>query len=110
MPKHPETIAVCKYTVKPGKEAEFEKLLARHYPTMSKLGLTAKQPHQLFRGNDHRSKRTVYVELFPWKDEEAPGRAHRMPEVMAIWEPMGALCEAMEFPNVAPFEPDASAR
>ena len=27
---------------------------------------------------------------------------------MAIWEPMGALCEAMEFPNVAPFEPDAA--
>jgi hypothetical protein len=23
-----------------------------------------------------------------------------MPEVMAVWEPMGAICESMEFPAV----------
>jgi hypothetical protein len=108
MPKTPETIAICKYTVKPGKEAAFAKLVSRHYPTMSKLGLTAEQPRALYRGTDHKSGKTVFIEIFPWKDEGCPGRAHRMPEVMAIWEPMGALCEAMEFPNVAPFEPDAA--
>ena len=105
MPKQPETIAVCKFTVKKGKETEFAKLVARHYPAMSKLGLTAKEPHRIFKGTDHKSGRTVFIELFPWKDEQAPEQAHRMPEVMAIWEPMGALCDAMEFPNVAPFDP-----
>ena len=37
-------------------------------------------------------------------------RAHEIPDVMAVWEPMGKLCEArdgrpaMEFPIVKPIE------
>ena len=46
------------------------------------------------------------MELLEWCDDGAPDRAHELPEVMAVWEPMGALCEsrkgapAMEFPSV----------
>ena len=29
-----------------------------------------------------------------------PNRAHELPAVMAIWEPMGMCCESMEFPYV----------
>jgi hypothetical protein len=29
----------------------------------------------------------------------SPGLAHELPNVMAVWERMGALCETMEFPN-----------
>jgi hypothetical protein len=46
------------------------------------------------------------VELLTWKNAEAPNTAHELPEVMAVWEPMGMLCEKrdgrppMEFPHV----------
>jgi hypothetical protein len=40
----------------------------------------------------------VIVEIFTWKDARGPEIAHHTPEVMAVWEPMGALCERMEFP------------
>jgi hypothetical protein len=106
MTRTPATIAICKYTVKAGKEAEFAKIFAGHYPTMLKLGLVAQEPHLLFRGSDHKTKKPLFVEILPWKDEEASGRAHRMPEVMAVWERMGALCESIEFPNLAPFSPE----
>ncbi len=110
MPTPPETIAVCKFTVKKGKERAFGALLGRHFATLSKLGLTATKPHMMYKGTDHRSGRTVFVEIFAWKDLAAPGKAHGMPEVMAVWEPMGAMCESMEFPNVAPFTPPARKR
>jgi len=48
------------------------------------------------------------VEVFSWADGEAAGRAHRMPEVMAVWGPMGEHVEerlgrpATEFPHVKP--------
>ena len=29
----------------------------------------------------------------------APGLAHQLPDVMAVWEPMGAICEEMDFPG-----------
>ena len=31
---------------------------------------------------------------------EAAQRAHSLPEVAAVWEPMGACCTEMEFPEV----------
>ena len=34
--------------------------------------------------------------MFTWKDSKASDAAHRMPEVMAIWEPMGSLLESMD--------------
>jgi hypothetical protein len=45
-----------------------------------------------------------------WKDEHGAQRAHELPDVMAVWEPMGKLCEerngrpSMEFPLVEPIE------
>ncbi|HYE08287.1 MAG TPA: hypothetical protein VEL07_22425 [Planctomycetota bacterium] len=103
------SLTMCVYHVKPGKEREFEKLLAIHHPTMVKLGLVAKQPHQVWRGSEHKSGKTVYFELHPWKDASCPGRAHAMPEVMAVWEPMGALCESMGFPSIEPLDLKGSA-
>ena len=82
------------YTLPPEAEAEFEGLLAAHWPTLSRLGLTDGTPARIFKGEG------VYFELFTWRDAEAPGVAHHTPEVMAIWEPMGALCSAMTFPHV----------
>jgi len=104
--------SLCTYRVKPGEEAAFEELLRHHWPTLHQLGLATAAPSLIYKGHeplpeDHKAKGPVfYTEIFTWSSAEGPGRAHEVPEVMAIWEPMGALCEArngrpaMEFPGV----------
>lgn len=93
------SISLCKYRLKPGKEPEFVKLLEKHWPTMTRLGLVADQPpHLMFRGEDKQG--VYYVEVFPWKDADAMNRAHELPEVAQVWEPMGTCCSDMEFPHV----------
>jgi len=97
-------ITLCRYWVKADKEAEFRALLTRHWPTFKELGLVADSPpHLIFRGVD-KEKGIFYVETFPWKDQAAMGRAHSLPEVASIWEPMGECCTSMEFPSVDAIE------
>jgi len=98
------SITLCRYWLKPGKEDEFRALLDKHWPTFERLGLVADNPpHLIFRGED--SERGVfYVETFPWRDKEAMSRAHSLPEVASIWEPMGDCCSSMEFPSVVQVE------
>jgi hypothetical protein len=101
----PETV-ICRYTLKPGAEAEMLRLIARHWPTLHRVGLVTDEPPRVLRGRPSRSKekahgqdRSVLVEIFTWKTARSAEVAHEHPEVMAIWEPMGALCEQMEFPH-----------
>ena len=100
----PETV-ICHYRVKPGKEKEFEGLLKRHWPTLRRLGTVTDEPSQVYRGRDAKD-RPMFWEIFHWKSAAAFEKAHSHPEVLAIWEPMDALCEPrdgrpnMEFPHV----------
>jgi hypothetical protein len=102
----PETV-ICTYRVRPGRELEFERLLARHWPTLHALGLVTEQPPQHYRGAESGGE-PVFVEIFRWASGEAPGLAHEHPEVMAIWEAMDQRTEArggrpnMEFPHFQP--------
>jgi hypothetical protein len=97
-------ITLCRYWVKPEKEAEFRRLLERHWPTFTKLGLVGeKPPHLIFRGTE-KDGRIFYVETFAWKDTDAMQRAHSLPEVASVWEPMGNCCTSMEFPFVEQIE------
>jgi hypothetical protein len=97
-------ITLCRYWVKPEKETEFRKLLERHWPVFTRLGLVADQPpHLVFRGQE-KDGRVFFVETFPWKNGESAGRAHTLPEVAAVWEPMGTCCTSMEFSNVEQLE------
>ena len=103
------TVSMCIYRVRPEGIAEFEALLGRHWTTLRNLGLATDAPPPTYRGKDDTG-RPIYVEIFEWKDPEGPGRAHELPEVMAVWEPMGKLCEersgrmSMEFPDVEQFQ------
>jgi len=96
---------VCLYRVAPGREADFEALLERHWPALHGLDLVTDDPPRHYRGTE-QDGRPLFVEMFEWKDEDAAIAAHEHPEVMAIWEPMDQLCEArdgkpnMEFPHV----------
>lgn len=96
--------AICTYRVQAGKEDAFLELLEAHWPALRSVGLATEEPSQVFRGRDETG-RTQFVEIFTWADPAGPGRAHELPEVMAVWEPMGKLVEErggrpkMEFPH-----------
>jgi hypothetical protein len=97
--------SLCMYRVKAGSEAAFRQLLSKHWPTLRNVGLAADEPPVTYEGIE-KPGAPLFVELLTWKDEEGPNIAHELPEVMAVWEPMGKLCESregrppMEFPNV----------
>ncbi|MGH9322794.1 MAG: hypothetical protein ACRD21_16215 [Vicinamibacteria bacterium] len=87
---------LCIYRVKAGRETEFESLLEKHWPTLRSVGLASEKPARWYRGDGKDGKRR-FVELFEWRDGQASDIAHQSPEVMSVWEPMGALAESMEF-------------
>jgi hypothetical protein len=96
---------MCIYQVRAGAETDFEALLGKHWPTLKSMELVTDRRSQVFRGvNDDKS--VFFVEFIEWLDESAPETAHELPEVAAVWEAMGPLCEArggkppMEFPHV----------
>jgi len=101
MPR-PMTVLVT-YRPRKGKEATFSRLLARHWPALKSAGLVAPGRPRLFRARDKRTGRRYYVELFAWRDARASDRAHRMPEVLAVWGPMEPLLESLEIAVVEPF-------
>lgn len=97
-------IVVCTYHVRPGQEDAFEGLLKNHLPTLVRLGLTNNQPAMSLKSVDEE-RRSTYVQIFEWANAEAAERAHEVPAVIAIWEPMATMCElrngrpAMDFPH-----------
>jgi hypothetical protein len=91
---------LCIYRVKPGKDADFKKLLDKHGPAMKKAGLQGKPPTAW--KSAARDGKPVFVEMMQWKDGDSAHAAHQMPEVMAVWEPMGELTEGMEFLDLEP--------
>jgi hypothetical protein len=103
MPKSNDSVVVCTYRVKSGREKDFIGLLRRHWPTLQKLGLVREHPRMALQGRD-TDKTSCFVEVFAWKDRGFEV-AHKHPEVLALWEPMEQMCEARnghpatEFPH-----------
>jgi hypothetical protein len=110
----PETV-ICHYDVQPGEEAAFAELLVKHWPVLHAAGLTTDAPARHFKAiqrpqsDGQGDAAQLFVEIFEWKSAGAAGVAHETPEVMAIWEPMGALCTQMRFPHFHAFDPSAGA-
>ena len=105
MAKATNSVVVCTYRVKAGREKEFIELLKRHWPTLRELGLVSERPRMALQGLD-TDKTSCFVEVFAWKDRGFEV-AHKHPDVLAIWEPMEQMCEARngrpatEFPHYA---------
>ena len=101
--------AICIYRVQAGKEDEFFGLLRKHYPALKGAGLATDDEPIIYRGAE-QDGRPIIFEIFSWKNADAPKTAHQLPEVMAVWEPMGALVEErdgrpkFEFPHVEKVE------
>src|SRR5262245_48054509 len=95
------------YRVRRGKEAAFQRLLERHWPTLHRLGYTNGEPSLVFRGKDDAGG-AVFTEIFTWKDAKVVREAHHHKDVAAIWEAMAPLTEERggrrqwEFPHYAP--------
>ena len=87
---------LCTYRVKDGKDEDFLALLEKHWPTLRNFDLATDDPVQVFRSITKTGK-TVFVEMFSWKDAAAPDIAHQTPEVMLVWEPMLALADRRIF-------------
>ncbi len=88
------------YRPKPGKEDDLLALVQKHWPALSAIGLVTSDPARLWRATDKRSQKVYFVEMFEWKDGSASDVAHQTPEVMAIWEPMGAVLESLEIAHL----------
>lgn len=82
-----ETV-ICTYRVRAEAEAEFCRLLARHWQTLHELGFVTDDEALAFRRLDE----PTYVEVFTWVDG-GYDQAHEHPDVLAIWEPMEPLLE-----------------
>jgi hypothetical protein len=104
-----EHTVICTYRVREDAREQFLQLLRRHWPTLRDAGLVTDTPAVHFEAvpspDPHDEQGPTFVEIFSWAGADSADLAHRMPEVMAVWEPMGGLVEArggrppMEFPH-----------
>jgi quinol monooxygenase YgiN len=84
------------YRPKPGKAEELLALVLKHGPALENTGLMANGPASVYRATNKRTGEISFIELFSWRDEEAPNLAHQTPEVMSVWEPMTPLLENLD--------------
>jgi hypothetical protein len=86
---------IVTYVPKKGKEAELLALVKQHEPALRKVGLVTSEPFRVWKAYDIRKGREQFIEYFVWKDGKASDVAHQLPEVMAVWEPMGPVLEEL---------------
>lgn len=91
------------YRAKKGHEDALLALVKQHWPALRRLGLASSEPPLVWRAVDRKGN-TSFVEVFQWRDASASGVAHQTPEVMAIWEPMGAVMEGMDLAEIEPVD------
>ncbi len=88
-PKDDSETVMVMYHVLPGKEAEFEGVLARAWDIYRGEHLVFAEPHVIVRDADGKD-RTKFVEIFTWikSPDHPPG------DVQAVWKQEQSLCEA----------------
>ena len=83
-------MVIAAYKPHPGQEEALEELVRDHLPILRRLGLATDRPALAMRAGDG-----TIVEVFEWMSEEAVAAAHQNPDVRALWERFGALCECV---------------
>lgn len=83
-----ETVMIT-YHVRPGKEVEFESLLAHAWEVYRGEHLVCAKPHVIVRGTEDGDK-TRFIEVFTWV--KSPD--HPPDNVQAVWKEEQSLCEA----------------
>jgi hypothetical protein len=94
------------YRAKPGKLADLETIVKRHGSVLRTAGLITDDPVRIYRGTELRKPEAgaFLVEHFRWRDGAASDIAHQTPEVMAVWETMGAHLESMTLTTLEPID------
>jgi hypothetical protein len=80
-------MVIAAYKPKPGKDAELLALTREHVPYLRRLDLVTDRPAIVMQAQDG-----TILEVFEWR-EGAVERAHAMPEIHALWEKYGAVCD-----------------
>ncbi len=73
-------------------DAEIHDLLRRHRAALVRGRFTTERLPYVLRSFADRS---VFVEVFDWKTEADPARAHADPLVRAMWDEFAAKCETV---------------
>jgi hypothetical protein len=81
-------ISVAAFKPLAGREAELLSVLRERLPLLRRLGLATERPPI-----NARSRSGVILHISEWSSADAVGRAHRTPEVLALWERFAACCE-----------------
>ena len=74
-------IVIAAYKPKPGREAELEKLMETHVPTLRSQGLVTEREPIIMRADDG-----TIVEVFEWLSKEAIEEAHKNATVLDMWQ------------------------
>jgi hypothetical protein len=81
-------VVLALYRPHPGKDADLQRLIARHLPVLRRLELVTDRPGWLMRAQDG-----TYIEVFEWRTAESARLAHEHPEVAKVWEAMGEIAD-----------------
>jgi hypothetical protein len=77
--------AIVTYVVKTGREAEFERVLRRHWKILRSENLTTDQLPFLLKDPESPM---VYKEIFEWKSRQSFQKAHESKKVQDIFRKM----------------------
>ena len=88
-------MVIAAYRPKPGHEAALLELARDHTPFLQRLGLATDRPATLMQAKDG-----TIVEVFEWHDG-AVATAHEHPQVLALWEQYGAVCDYVPLTELA---------
>lgn len=81
-------VVIALYKAKPGKKAELETLVRKHFPILKEYGLTTGKEPYIGLSSDG-----TILEIFEWASRSAAEKAHDHPAVAKIWEAMAMVCE-----------------
>jgi hypothetical protein len=87
--KNPETVYVI-FSVKPGREKEFEEVNKEAWAAYQRLSLAFKEPHVSVKGTDANGLPYI-VDIMTWKNYFIPDNIPA--EIEPIWAKMRQLCE-----------------
>jgi hypothetical protein len=79
-------IAIACYRPNVGNERKLLSAVRKNTPLLSSLCLITDRPPILMKSEDG-----VLLEIFEWKSKAAKTKAHKTPEVMALWNLMMEL-------------------
>ena len=81
-------LVICSYRIKPGHEAEAERILDKHVPALRRYSLITDRP--VIQGAGANG---TIVEIFEWVSAEKSRAAPTVPEIAAIWKDMAQVAE-----------------